>query len=383
MKAALSIAASIATLIGIPAALGEDVPCILGLGDLPGGGYDSVANGVSDDGTVAVGMGDPSDDVCREAFRWSATDGMVGLGSLPGGRFHSWAMGTSVDGSVVVGASESEGAIPPRMEAFRWTPAEGMVGLGFLTDNPNWRASEAWAVSADGTVIVGEARSDSGRQAFRWTADEGLVGLGDLPGGNFASGARDISADGGVVVGFGYTPESGSRYEGFRWTAATGMERLGDLPGGLYVSSAQAVSADGSTIVGTSSSSAFRTEAFRWTEADGMTGLGALAGGKSEAHGVSADGSIVVGSSDGAAFIWDEVNGMRDLRSVLINEYGLDLSEWSLAKAWDITPDGMTIVGEGGGPDGGHQAWLVRLPEPATALLLLVIAASMARRRTP
>ena len=30
------------------------------------------------------------------------------------------------------------------------------------------------------------------------------------------------------------------------------------------------------------------------------------------------------------AFIWDSVNGMRSLKEVLITEYGLDLSGWTL-----------------------------------------------------
>ena len=63
-----------------------------------------------------------------EAFRWTAATGMVGLGDLPGGPFASVARGVSGDGSVVVGRSLSANGT----EAFRCTQATGMVGFGDL-----------------------------------------------------------------------------------------------------------------------------------------------------------------------------------------------------------------------------------------------------------
>ena len=53
-----------------------------------------------------------------------------------------------------------------------------------------------------------------------------------------------------------------------------------------------------------------------------MTALGG--GAYSAALDASADGSIVVGVS-GKAFIWDTHNGMRELKDVLVNDYGFDL----------------------------------------------------------
>jgi probable HAF family extracellular repeat protein len=50
-----------------------------------------------------------------------------GLGDLPGGTFESRAYGVSADGNTVVGYSDSGSA-----EAFRWTAASGIHGLGFL-----------------------------------------------------------------------------------------------------------------------------------------------------------------------------------------------------------------------------------------------------------
>ncbi len=87
-------------------------------------------------------------------------------------------------------------------------------GLGDFSSGAN-------GISADGTTIVGIARSDGGTEAFRWT--NGMVGLGDLPGGDFFSGANAISADGTVIVGIDYSQLSG---EAFLWTPDYGIRRL-------------------------------------------------------------------------------------------------------------------------------------------------------------
>jgi hypothetical protein len=116
-------------------------------------------------------------------------------------------------------------------------------------------------------------------------------------------------------------------------------------------------------------------EAFRW-ENGVMTGLGDLPGGVffSQAFAASADGSVVVGSgrpegcfdedgsSCGEAFIWDAVDGMHNLRDVLADDFGLDLTGWRLEDARDISDDGRTIVGRGTNPDGFEEAWIAVLP---------------------
>lgn len=99
-----------------------------------------------------------------------------------------------------------------------------------------------------------------------------------------------------------------------------------------------------------------------------MIGLGELAGGGflSFAHDVSADGSVVVGRSVTAvfdeAFIWDEIHGMRNLREVLIDEFGVDLSGWLLIAALGVSEDGHTIAGWAFNPQGYDEAWIARLP---------------------
>ncbi|MDB9423458.1 PEP-CTERM sorting domain-containing protein [Microcystis aeruginosa CS-564/01] len=191
------------------------------------------------------------------------------------------------------------------------------------------------------------------------------------------STANGISADGSVVVG---VSNSANGDEAFRWTQATGMVGLGTLPGGAFASIAYGVSADGSVVVGTTNGSNFG-QAFRWTQATGMVGLGELAGdNNSIAYGVSGDGSVVVGYGNSAngdeAFIWNGTQGMRSLKQVLTNDYGLNLTSWTLKYATAISADGLTIVGFGTNPSGNSEAWIARLnpqnnqsvPEPSSIL---------------
>jgi len=327
--------------------------------------FDSKTWGISSDGSVIVGDGRTG--LGDEAFRWTEAGGMVGLGDLPDGVFQSLGRGVSSDGSVVVGLAQSASG----QEAFRWTQAGGMVGLGDLPGGIF--GSFAQGVSADGLVVVGGGHSDGIQEAFRWTEADGMVSLRDLSGSKFKSFAYGVSSDGSVVVG---QRLSVSGYEAFRWTEEEGMVGLGDLPGGRFESKARAISSDGSVIVGEGYSDAGR-EAFRWTEEEGMVGLGDLPGGDfdSFAFGTSSDGSVIVGESragaDFKAFIWDATNGMRDLKTVLENDFGLDLGGdsmlgfpgWRLIAATDVSDDGTKIVGWGKTPNGQTEAWLVDLTE--------------------
>ncbi len=265
---------------------------------------------------------------CYEAFRWTEADGLDGIG----GGFSSDAYGLSADGSVAVGTSYSG----IDSTAYRWTSQTGIVPLGNLGGNANSQEI-ANAVSADGTIIVGQSGSPSGPQAFRWTQATGMVGLGDLPGGDFSSEARAISSNGSVIVGL--------------------------------------------------SNSVGASEAFRWTAAAGMQGLGHVEPGNSGyANAASADGSVIVGR-DGGAFYWTQSDGMRSLADLLINDYGLgpQLAGWSLFEARDISDDGRVIIGYGTSPTGESGGWIAIIPEPsAVALALLApLFVAVAWRLTP
>jgi probable HAF family extracellular repeat protein len=296
------------------------------------------AQAISADGSTVVGESG------YDAWRWTQSGGRQNLGFLPGGDW-SDASGVSADGSVVVGTSDS--TLGTQGEAFRWTEAGGMVGLGDMTGGAF--VSQGLGVSDDGSIVVGMGWSSSGYEAFRWTEAGGMVGLGDLSGGSFYSWAHGISADGSTIVG---ESESTLGTEAFRWTQSSSMVGLGLMAGGEHGSSAYDASADGSVIVGFGHFGG-HFEAFRWTESGGMQSLG-----EGVAYAVSADGSVEAGYDNGA-FIWDQYNGKRDIKEVLENDYGLDLTGWTLTMATGISADGSTIVGYG-----NNGAWIATITKP-------------------
>jgi probable HAF family extracellular repeat protein len=306
-----------------------------GLGDLPDGRFESVAQGISAEGSVVVGTGMTALD--KQAFQWTQSRGMVSLGNIPDRSFkESRAYNTSTEGKVIVGSGDL-GSGWKSYKGFCWTRDSGMVKMGSLHGSSRY---EVWAVSVDGSILVG----DGGTQAFRWTQKNGIIGLGVLPGRS-SSRAVSVSADGSVTVGSSYNLPSWDNEQAFRWTQSDGMVGLGFLRGSSY-SFANAVSPDGSVVVGTSSDSS-GYPGFRWTQSTGMVSLGHLPGRKTtHPFSVSTHGSIIVGGSfidrnNGTAFIWDSTHGMRSLQSVLLTDYGLNLTGWNLQSANGISPDGM------------------------------------------
>ncbi|SOB59999.1 putative extracellular repeat, HAF family [Pseudodesulfovibrio profundus] len=261
----------------------------------------SVAAGVSANGAVAIGVIDYNTTYSR-AVRW--VNGKMSYLEGPEGFTMSSANSVSSNGSVVVGTYRNQAGFT---QAFRWTQSQGMVGLGAL--DSSYPLSRGVAVSADGSTVVGGGNSNNGLQAFRWKNDT-MIGLGflhqDLTGKG-ESFAKDVSANGSVVIGFSKNERGQS--EAFRWVNGT-MSPLGFLEDGIK-STAQGVSDDGGLVVGYSSDSNHNSKAFRWTESQGMVSIEQLLkdGGVDltginirYALGTNADGSIIhcsQGTGDG------------------------------------------------------------------------------------
>jgi uncharacterized membrane protein len=196
-----------------------------------------------------------------------------------------------------------------------------------------------------------------------------MVPLGGPPGETVKySSARDVSADGVVIVGD--IDATGFGSQTYRWTSETGMVPLGGR-------SASAVSADGSVVVGLGG-----PDAFRWTAQSGRIGLGDLPGGdfRSFANDVSADGSVIVGFGTteigDEAMFWTQETGMVNLRSFLTSQ-GLDLAGWTLTSVEGVSADGRTVVGSGVNPAGNQEAWIATIPEPSTIILALLAGAAL------
>jgi probable HAF family extracellular repeat protein len=129
----------------------------------------SEAYGVSPDGVFAVGWYNPDRQSYSRPARWRDTQ-LDGL--LP---FEGEARDTSADGLVTVGWLKSSDI----RRAFKWYRQDERVEL--LDPLPGYQHSEAYAVSADGSVVVGWSYNtcDDGR-ATRWIVGQ-VQDLGVLP----------------------------------------------------------------------------------------------------------------------------------------------------------------------------------------------------------
>jgi probable HAF family extracellular repeat protein len=357
------------------AGVSADEAWFTGIGDLPGSWFESYAYGVSGDGSTVVGMGKSqhTEWSAYEAAYWTRVGGIRGMGDLKGPPLiSSYARAASWDGNVIVGGAESTRG----GEAFRWTRQTGMMGLGTLERRP----SHAYGISGDGNVVVGWYKGYNGMEKpFRWTPEAGMEKL-RLPFNRSAGVAYAVSDDGAVVVG---TTGAGQGAEAFRWENGESIA-LGMLPG-HESSDARAVSADGRVVVGFGWDDGHTTTGFRWTAEEGMVSLGSISGEGpgSAAYGISADSSVIVGYGEevgGAdvAAIWTEATGWRRLDKMLEQEYGLDLGVWRLVTATGVSADGLTIVGWGIS-ENGYEGWVAHIPEPATALPTSVVAVLLAR----
>ena len=269
------------------------------------------ASAVNADGTLIVGYG-----YNTTAFRWRPSTGLTPMspGALP--------YGVSADGSVIVGKifQGSVAAIWTDILGTQPTPPTLLPIVGFNALN------DAYAISADNTIVVGnaiDASSESSSAAF-W-----LLGNGQLLDGSPTLGskaARAITPDGRIIVGcLGQDAFAGGAAQAARWDNGIPIA-LGKLPGNLGAV-ADAVSADGSVIVGHHFQQPYNIDTPR------------------------------------QPFLWTPQTGLVDLQSLLLS-VGTIMPSGTLTSARGVSADGRTIVGNGtfGGVPRG---WMLTLP-PAT-----------------
>ncbi|PYN96566.1 MAG: hypothetical protein DMD91_21045 [Candidatus Rokuibacteriota bacterium] len=326
---------------------------LTGLADF---GTNFEATSVSADGAVIIGKYfldslDPRCAVfggCTRAFIWTAATGAQDLGLLDSREAE--AHGLSADGSLIVGEASSRTAF---RRSFIRTPTTGMqdIGTPIVPNEPDFSTSRAFGISATGSVIVGESvpiqtspQPNLIPRAFRFTPSGGFEFLTTLPN-EIQSRANAVSADGTVIVGDSYDTNT-FLSRAFRWKAGVAQD-LGNLGGGE--SFAMATSSDGSVVVGLSRFvGGFHP--FRWTAA-GMQDLGDLGGNWATASGVSADGSVVVGTATppppgglSIAIRWTASSGLENLNAAAARA-GVSLAGWQLVFADAVSADGRVIVG--------------------------------------
>jgi probable HAF family extracellular repeat protein len=283
---------------------------------------------ITPDGSVFVGAtGSNYTDIT--AFRWQS--GVRQAISAPAGYSWTRATGVSSDGSVVVGSTF--GGNSPA-QAFRWH--NGAIQL--LGTLPGQITSSAKGVSADGSTVVGDCGLDS---AFVWR-DNVMTGIAANPAMGYIQ-ATGISADGSVAFGYDHSGSKPSQ-EAFRWK--DGVKQGLGMNDGYTLSGVVSSNFDGSLMVGY--------------------------------QGYQVDYGTYVGL-DFRAAIWDQANGFRDLKSVLENDYSLDLTGWTLIQAAGMSDDGKMVYGFGYN-NGDYGVWMATIPEPATVSILALGLAFIRRR---
>lgn len=293
-------------------------------------------------------------------FVWSPSTGAVqvsfgGVAIAEDGTYTGGSTYYAADGTVL-------GTIPPVDTFFT------AIRPGAIVSGPAF---------PDGPIIVG--------RSFDPTVDPGPSSCFDCiaPAANSAfifdpiNGSRNLDALGvpdsywardlngfGLIVGD--TNDSGQEFNtrAFVFDLTTGVSiDLGTLrPDDLGIASAQGVNAAGQVCGFATSPTAGDEHAFIWTAADGLIDIGTLGAdtvigiNRSRALGINAAGRIVGNSTSPDTvspiairhpFIWDSVNGMRDLNDLV------DLpANYELVGATAISDTGW-ICGYGVGSAGG------------------------------
>jgi len=264
---------------------------------------------VTGDGAEAVGMPRTSDGNRAAVIPLHGGEPKL----LPIEGASSLALGVSGDGRFVVGQTYLIGG-PDGTEdhAFvhdRWLGRTRIVPISGV----HWATLEG--ISADGSTVFGRAGGDVAFRYFIASTDTLVPEFLDPPqGAGEIVNARDISADGGVVVGMCGT--MGGDAQAAVWRGGV-CELLG-VPAGFAACTGIAVSGDGSTVFG-------------------------------DAYGH--DGST-------AAVMWDAEHGWRVLADVM-RAHGLDPAPLRLEHIGVVSRDGRVVLGQDFSPGVG---WRVVLP---------------------
>ncbi len=328
--------AHIAMLLGVPAASGQSYVVLQPLPDTGNAG--TYPNAVSADGRVAVGRTGSGP---AKAVRWTAS-------GVPQVLCNGEAFAVSADGSVVVGIGNNG----TTDGAFVWSESRG---LEFLAGGPG--GSTVVSISGDGTVAFGY--HEPGTMA-KWVFDgtrwnETLFNVFLDLDGHALSGptARLVSADGLRFVGQGGVQGSGLDFLFCYFDGAFAYPySFAGLPTGI--------SANGDVVVGQIWLGQWMPA--RWTRGGSVTyaptrfpnpPLGWI-------YACNADGSIAVGNGVNGAALWSDELGIVDLNTYLPAR-GVDLRGNTLAAATGISGDGRTLVGW---TPVATTGWMVTLPCP-------------------
>jgi probable HAF family extracellular repeat protein len=305
---------------------------------------------------------------------------ITGAARTPAGPMHAflWDSGVMTDLGTLDGWESSEGLAINSAglvagQSYGGPPYRAFLHDGVMNDLGTLGGDRSTAYGMnDAGVVVGRARNASNEtRAFRYLEGSGMEDLGTL-GGNFGK-AFDVNSNGMIVGESNVGPGSGGRYFGFRYTDDDGMVSLGSLNDVGLNSTALAVN-DAGTVVGASAG-----YPVMWDKDGNISSLGGF-GEEAEATDINNVGQIVGWEYNENdlynGFLYED--GVRyDLNTLLAG----DDNGWSIEFVNGINDLGQ-IVGFGASPSGETHAFLLTpVPEPSSALLLLV-AAPLLRRRS-
>ena len=235
---------------------------------------------------------------------------------------------------------------------------DNITDLGTMR-NDNLSFSNAFAISADGSVIVGQASADNlHSQTTVWSGNNWATktNLGSLKADNLSnSRAYGVSGDGSVVVGYSShgrglnEQRRAAVWFGDGWSSKIDLSTR--TPGAIGNSEAMAVSRDGSKIVGYMRRPGHDYHATVWSGNNWttVTDLGTLATDNSKlsyARGISSDGSVVVGEyiDDNGTFRAITWSGSNWADKKDLGTLRHDNSGQSLGRA--VSGDGSVVFGQ-------------------------------------
>ena len=317
-------------------------------------GYAAFVNGLSGDGTTAVGdfgRGEP-------VFQWTAKTGIVSMNvASTGGMVSISRNGQYLATNLLDVNSDTD------LGAYRWDAKNGWVRVrprGSCGTDTN----SAFAVSNDGSVYGFTYNTCLDYKAFRWIPNT-AVGSIEFPSsfrrsdGSWANSRVDqVSADGSIAVGWQEAEWGG--WLGTVWH--NGHPELITDANGDPVSEAFTVSGDGSTLAGMlfwgqmpGDGSGWRRKSAVGSSLEYFPGFPGVS--QTNPYALNADSTVMAGYSGNqyfdfvptGPFLWTPQLGTVPLDD-FVKHQGTPMEQWyTLFSPSAISDDGATIAGVGVG----------------------------------
>lgn len=274
------------------------------------------------------------------------------------------AVGTNADGSRCYGNMDDPATLLGSAGIWDSSTSQWTELLGNPGDpGCSGTLSSAYGWSNDGGVATGLTWSGCMGRAFKWDSVNGLVVLPQA--GTGSTRGNCVSGDGTHIGGWDRFFGSSNKAAIWQPDGTVDLILLGfpGNPDGL--GEVIGLSTDGSVACGKD-----LNQAFVWSDADGATLLPKFDPANfSEMRAISDDGATAVGWEGGSgpfgsppeATIWREGSGVQRITDVM-TENGLTPPAYPLSRCYDVSADGLTLVGSGTTGFFEDIGWILTLP---------------------